>query len=69
MESSELSDFFENQNLNISNEFWTVEISYSKINFESKKIEIEKVIEFQNEYQSDSIFVSIQKKIPNLLKI
>ena len=62
MESSELLEFFENQNLNISNEFWNVEISYSKINFESKKIEIEKVIEFQNEYQSESIFVSIQKK-------
>ncbi|MEO8516653.1 MAG: hypothetical protein ABI426_07915 [Flavobacterium sp.] len=62
MESSELLEFFENQNLNISNEFWNVEISYSKINFENKKIEIQKVIDFQNEYKSDSIFVSIQKK-------
>lgn len=62
MKTSELIEFFENQNLNITNEFWNVEISTSKINFESKKVEIYKVIEFQNEYKSNSIFISIQKK-------
>ncbi|KGO84616.1 hypothetical protein [Flavobacterium suncheonense] len=62
MESSELLEFFENQNLNISNEIWSIEISYSKINSENKKSEIEKVIELQNEYKSNSLFVYVQKK-------
>ena len=61
MESSELKEIIENQNLNISNEIWNVEISYSKINSENEKTKIEKVIELQNEYKSDSIFISIQK--------
>ncbi|NJM79264.1 MAG: hypothetical protein HC854_05890 [Flavobacterium sp.] len=62
MESSELLEFFENQNLNISNEIWSVEISYSKINSENKKSKIEKVLELQNEYKSNSLFVFVQKK-------
>lgn len=68
MESSELKEIIENQNLNISNEIWNVEISYSKINAENEKTEIEKVIELQNEYKSGSIFISIQKNNSEILK-
>lgn len=68
MESSKLLAFFENQNLNISNEIWNVEISYSKINFENKKSEIKKVIELQNEYKSNSLFVNIQKRDSEIYK-
>ncbi|GGF24223.1 hypothetical protein [Flavobacterium limi] len=68
MESSELLEFFENQNLNISNEIWNVEISYSKTNSENKKSEIIKVIELQNKYKSNSLFVNIQKRDSEIYK-
>lgn len=68
MESSELLEFFENQNLNISNEIWNVEVSYCKINSENKKSEINKVIELQNEYKSNSLFVNIQKRDSEIYK-
>lgn len=68
MESSELLEFFENQNLNISNEIWKVEISYSKTNSDNKKFDIKKVIELQNEYKSNSLFVNIQKRDSEIYK-
>lgn len=68
MESSELREIIENQNLNISNQIWNVEISYSKIYSENKNNETEKVIELQNEYKTNSVFVSIRKKNSEVLK-
>ena len=61
MKSSELKEVIENQILNISNDKWNVEVSYSKINPENRKLEVEKVIELQNEYKTNSIFISFQK--------
>lgn len=61
MKSSELKELIENQILNISNDKWNVEVSYSKINPENRKLEVEKVIELQNEYKTNSIFISFQK--------
>ena len=68
MESSELLEFFKNQNLNISNEIWNVEVSYCKINSENKKSKINKLIELQNEYKSNSLFVNIQKRDSEIYK-
>lgn len=61
MKSSELKQVIENQILNISNDKWNVEVSYFKINPENRKLEVEKVIELQNEYKTNSIFISFQK--------
>uniref|UniRef100_UPI004048EC5A hypothetical protein n=1 Tax=Flavobacterium sp. TaxID=239 RepID=UPI004048EC5A len=68
MNSSELLEIIENQNLNISNQNWNVEISYSKINSENRTFEVEKVIELQNEYKSYSLFVNIQKRDSGIYK-
>jgi hypothetical protein len=62
MESLEEKEYIENQNLNISNAFWNIEISYSKINSEREKYGIEKTIELQNEYKTSSVFIYIQEK-------
>ena len=62
MEYSEIKELIENQGLNISNQNWNVEISYSKMNPERKRCEIEKIIELQNEYKTNSVFIYIHKK-------
>ena len=68
MEYSEIKELIENQGLNISNQNWNVEISYSKVNPERKRCEIEKIIQLQNEYKTNSVFIYIQKNKSDSIK-